>query len=411
MSFRAPKGTDDILPPASRRWRRVLQTFDQLAERYGYDPAMTPIFEATDLFARGVGEGTDVVQKQMYTFEDQGGRSLTLRPEATAPIVRAYIDSGARGVLKLSYSGPMFRYERPQAGRRRQFWQVGIEYLGEDSAEADVEVMELGYRFYQAIGIADFEVKLNSLGDPESRVVYRAALVEYLESIADDLSEDSRQRIDSNPLRVLDSKVDRDKLTDVPVPLDYLTPDAATHYQIVKDGLTRLGIPYSEDPRLVRGLDYYTRTVFEYASQTLEAAQNALGGGGRYDGLAEALGGPHVPAVGFSLGIDRTLLDLDEPDEAPALDAFIVVADEARWEQALGLLAELRSAGIRSDLDLGRRSVKAQFKAADRRRSAAAVVVGDEWDEDQVTAKNLLTGSEERVARDKIAAWLQSLDG
>ena len=411
MSFRAPKGTDDILPPASRQWRRVLQTFDDLAERYGYDPAMTPIFEATDLFARGVGEGTDVVQKQMYTFQDQGGRSLTLRPEATAPIVRAYLDSGAQGVVKLSYSGPMFRYERPQAGRRRQFWQVGIEYLAEDAPEADVEVIELGYRFYEAIGISDFEVKLNSLGDAESRSVYRSALVEHLQSISGDLSADSERRITTNPLRVLDSKVDQDKLANAPVPLDYLNPEAAAHYQTVKDGLTRLGIPYSEDPRLVRGLDYYTRTVFEYASLTLQAAQNALGGGGRYDGLAQALGGPHVPAVGFSLGIDRVILDLDEAEEVSALDVFIVVAGDARWGQALDLLAELRSAGIRADVDLGRRSVKSQFKAADRRRAASALVIGDEWDEGEVTAKNLITGAEERVAREKIAAWLQSLGG
>ncbi|NIP92335.1 MAG: histidine--tRNA ligase, partial [Akkermansiaceae bacterium] len=180
MTFRAPKGTDDILPPVSRRWRRVLQTFDELAERYGYDPAMTPMFEATQVFARGIGEGTDVVQKEMYTFEDQGGRSLTLRPEATAPIMRAYLNSGIQGVLKLSYSGPMFRYERPQAGRRRQFWQVGVEYLGEDAPEADVEVIELGYRFYQAVGLEDFEVQLNSLGDAKSRSIYRAALVEHL---------------------------------------------------------------------------------------------------------------------------------------------------------------------------------------------------------------------------------------
>lgn len=411
MSFRAPKGTDDILPPVSRQWRRVLQTFDDLAERYGYDPAMTPIFEATDLFARGVGEGTDVVQKEMYTFEDQGGRSLTLRPEATAPIVRAYLASGAQGVVKLSYSGPMFRYERPQAGRRRQFWQVGVEYLAEDAAEADVEVIELGYRFYQAIGIRDFEVRLNSLGDAQTRKAYRTALVAHLESIAGVLSEDSRRRISSNPLRVLDSKVDQDQLAGAPVPLDYLSPEAAAHYQSVKDGLTRLEIPFSEDPRLVRGLDYYTRTVFEYASLTLEAAQNALGGGGRYDGLAEVLGGPFVPAVGFSLGIDRIILDLKEPDDLPVLDAFIVVADDARWEQALGLLAELRTAGLRVDVDLGRRKVKAQFKAADRRGAGAALVIGDEWDEDQVTAKNLSTGAEERVAKDKIAAWLHGLTG
>ncbi len=323
--------------------------------------------------------------------------------------MRAYLNSGIQGVLKLSYSGPMFRYERPQAGRRRQFWQVGVEYLGEDAPEADVEVIELGYRFYQAVGLEDFEVQLNSLGDAKSRSAYRAALVSHLESIAESLSDDSQRRISTNPLRVLDSKVDQDKLDDAPVPLDHLTDEAATHYQAVKDGLHRLGIPFSESPRLVRGLDYYTRTVFEYASLTLQAAQSALGGGGRYDGLAEVLGGPYVPAIGFSLGIDRIVLDLEESAEAPALDAFLVVADESKWDQALGLLAELRAAGLRADLDLGRRSVKAQFRAADRRGSRAAIVIGEEWEQDQVTAKNLATGSEELVANEKLGAWLQGL--
>ncbi|NNC93177.1 MAG: histidine--tRNA ligase, partial [Acidimicrobiia bacterium] len=213
MSSRPPKGTDDILPPDSRRWRRVLAAFDDLAERYGYDLAITPLFEATEVFARGVGEGTDVVQKEMYTFEDKGGRSITLRPEATASMVRAYLNSGSQIPMKLAYSGPMFRYERPQAGRRRQFWQVGVEYLGEESAEADVEVIDLGYRFYDAIGLPGLEVQLNSLGDPASRASYRAILVDYLTSIADQLTEDSRRRITTNPLRVFDSREDRDKLT------------------------------------------------------------------------------------------------------------------------------------------------------------------------------------------------------
>ncbi len=409
MSFRPPKGTDDLLPPQSRRWRRVLATFDVLSERYGYDLAITPIFEATGLFERGVGEGTDVVQKEMYTFEDKGGRSLTLRPEATASMVRAYLNTGRQIPMKLAYSGPMFRYERPQAGRRRSFWQVGVEYLGEDAAEADVEVIELGFRFYEAIGLKGFQVQLNSLGDAETRVAYRRALTEYLTGIADRLSDDSQRRIETNPLRVFDSKPDRALLAGAPRPVDHLSDAARHHYHQVQAGLDRRSVPFVEKADLVRGLDYYTRTVFEYVATGLDAAQNAVGGGGRYDGLAEAIGGGSVPAVGFSLGIDRIMLALEEDEAAePALDAFVVVAVEDLWGDGLELVADLRSAGVRADIDLGRRSVKAQFKAADRRRAATALVVGDEWAKGEVTAKRLSSGQEERVDQDRIIEWIHS---
>jgi histidyl-tRNA synthetase len=401
MSFRPPKGTDDILPPVSRRWRRVLAVFDELAERYGYELAITPLFEATDVFARGVGEGTDVVQKEMYTFEDKGGRSITLRPEATASMVRAYLASGSQVPMKLAYSGPMFRYERPQAGRRRQFWQVGVEYLGEDSPAADVEVIELGYRFYDAIGLGGIEVQVNSLGDASTRAAYRKALVAYLEGIAGDLTEDSRRRIHANPLRVFDSKPDRDRLVGAPLPVDHLSEAAADHYGAVREGLAAAGIPFTENGLLVRGLDYYTRTVFEYVATGLDAAQNAVGGGGRYDGLAEVLGGRSVPAVGFSLGIDRILLALDESgDVTPALDLFIVTVEDSRRPAGFEFLRELRSAGLRADIEPSARSVKAQFKAADRRDARFVAVLGDEWDDGEVTLRNLATGDEMRVSRD-----------
>ena len=401
MSFRPPKGTDDILPPASRRWRWVLGVFDDLANRYGYELAITPVFEATDVFSRGVGEGTDVVQKEMYTFEDKGGRSITLRPEATASIVRAYLASGAQVAMKLAYSGPMFRYERPQAGRRRQFWQVGVEYLGEDAAEADVEVIELGYRFYQALGLGGLEVQLNSLGDGASRAAHREALVAFLEGMADELSDDSRRRIHTNPLRVFDSKADRPKLGGAPLPFDYLSEEAGEHYEAVKSGLSAAGIPFTENGLLVRGLDYYTRTVFEYVATGLDAAQNAVGGGGRYDGLAEVLGGRSVPAVGFSLGVDRILLALgDDAGIRPGLDVFVIVAEEDRRLAAVELVRWLRQAGLRVDIEPGRRSVKAQFKVADRRTARFAVVVGGEWDNGLVTARDLVTGDEVRVGND-----------
>jgi histidyl-tRNA synthetase len=408
MSFRPPKGTDDILPPASRRWRRVLRAFDDLAERYGYDLIVYPVFDSTEVFERGVGEGTDVVQKEMYTFQDRGGRSITLRPEATASVVRAYLASGSQIPMKLAYAGPMFRYERPQAGRRRQFWQVGVEYLGEDAPAADVEVIELGYRFYEAIGLTGLEIQVNTLGDPASRTAHREALISFLTDIQDDLSDDSRGRIATNPLRVFDSKEDRDKLAGAPMPLDYLSSESADHYDAVKGGLDQAGVPYVENPLLVRGLDYYTRTVFEYVATELDAAQNAVGGGGRYDQLAEVLGGRHVPAVGFSLGIDRIVLALgDDLEPAPALDAFVVVADEERRQLAVGLVRDLRHRGLRVDMEPAARSVKAQFKAADRRQAHSAIVVGDEWSDGEVTIRDLVTGEESRVPFEKIKPYIR----
>ncbi len=408
MSFRPPKGTDDILPPDSRRWRRVLRAFDDLAERFGYDLIVYPVFDSTEIFARGVGEGTDVVQKEMYTFKDRGGRSITLRPEATASVVRAYLASGSQIPMKLAYAGPMFRYERPQAGRRRQFWQVGVEYLGEDSPQADVEVIELGYRFYQTIGLEGLEVQVNSLGDPTSRAAHRGALTEFLEGIRSHLSEDSRTRIETNPLRVLDSKEDHSKLQGAPLPAEFLSDESVEHYAAVKQGLQQASIPFVENPRLVRGLDYYTRTVFEYVATRLDVAQNAVGGGGRYDQLAEVLGGRHVPAVGFSLGIDRIVLALgEEAGLRPALDAFIIVADEQRRQAAVGLVRELRARHLRADMEPGPRSVKAQFKSADRRQALYAIVVGDEWDDGEVTIRDLDKGEEVRVARERISTYLR----
>lgn len=403
MTLRVPKGTDDIMPPASRRWRRLLALFDELAARYGYELIMTPIFEATELFARGIGESTEVVEKQMYTWDDKAGRSMTLRPEATAPVVRAYLNAGGTGVAKYAYSGPMFRYEQPQAGRRRQFWQVGVEYLGEDSPQADVEVIELGCRFYEECGIAGVTVQLNSIGDAASRAEYRSLLTDFLEARRDDLSPDSQRRIATNPLRVLDSKADADKLVGAPAPSQHLSEESAAHYAAVKEGLAAAGIPFQESPQLVRGLDYYTRTVFEYTAKSYDAAHDSLGGGGRYDSLAEELGGPAVPAVGFSLGVDRVVLALGGATEPPPLDAFVVVAEEARRPEANALLADLRRGGVRADALAGVASVKAQFKAADRRDASYAVVVG----EDKVTVRSMTDGSEETVEIAEVATWLK----
>ena len=409
MTYRAPKGTDDILPPESRDWLRAQRTFVDLAEIFGYDAVLTPHFEATELFARGVGEATDVVEKQMYTFTDKGGRSLTLRPEATASLVRAMIEGGGvNGTAKIAMFGPMFRYERPQAGRRRQFYQGDIEYFGESSADADVEVIEFGHRYLEDMGVPDVVVALNSIGDVEDRATYRELLSGWLRERAGELSEDARHRIETNPLRVLDSKADADIVAEAPSPVDHLGPEAAEHFDAVQAGLRRLQVPFRIQPRLVRGLDYYNRTVWEYLSTSYEAAHDAAGGGGRYDGLFELLGGKPTPAVGVAMGIDRIML-MAEPDGGdPALDAFVVVADQHRRDAALDLVSELRRRGLRTDVELTERSVSAQFKAADRRSAATALVVGDEWADGQVTARDLDTGMEQSVALDEIEQWLKS---
>lgn len=363
MSFQPPKGTDDIIAPGSQAWRETLRLWEEMSERYGYPLVSLPIFESTELFERGVGDTSEVVTKQMYTFTDQGGRSVTLRPEGTAGVMRAYLDSGSRGAWKAAYSGPFFRYERPQAGRRRQFWQVGVEYVDVAGPVADVEVIELGHRFITDSGLSELVLLLNSLGDPECRPSYVEALRSYLEDRRSELSADSAALIERNPLRVLDSKQDRSRLSDAPRTIDYLCAACAEHFAAVKDGLERLGIPYEEDPSLVRGLDYYTRTAFEYIATGLDAAQNAVGGGGRYDGLAETIGGRSTPGVGFALGVDRIMLALGAPERAH-LDAYLV--SETGPVDALEVASRLRSEGIRVDFDTENRSVKAQFRTAGR---------------------------------------------
>ncbi|HEX9977695.1 MAG TPA: histidine--tRNA ligase, partial [Acidimicrobiia bacterium] len=306
-----------------------MRAFDDLAERFGYGLVITPLFESTELFSRGVGADTEVVEKQMYTFDDKGGRAVALRPEATASVVRAYLQAGAQGVFKGAYSGPMFRYEQPQAGRRRQFHQVGVEYIGEPSADADVEVIEIGFRLLEAVGITDATVLLNSIGDPEDRVAYRDLLTDFLTERSDRLSPDARRRMVTNPLRVLDSKADAAVVAEAPVPADHLGPAAAEHIAAVRSGLDAIGIPHREEPRLVRGLDYYNRTVFEYQSASYQAAQAALGGGGRYDPLAGMLGGSETSGVGVAMGVDRIVLAMPAAEARSSLDLFVVAADTA----------------------------------------------------------------------------------
>ena len=400
MSFQPPKGTDDILAPQSQAWRETLRSWEWWAERYGYPLINLPVFESTELFERGVGDTTEVVTKQMYTFSDRGGRSVTLRPEGTAGVVRAYLNSGHQGVWKGSYSGPFFRYERPQAGRRRQFYQVGVEFLDSASPLADIEVIELGYRFISSLGLDELTLLLNSIGDPECRPAYVAALRDYLRSKKDSLSDDSVALIERNPLRVLDSKPDARQLSDAPRTIDHLCEGCKTHHDAVKSGLEALGIPYGEDPSLVRGLDYYTRTAFEYIATGLDAAQNAVGGGGRYDGLAQAIGGRHTPGVGFALGIDRIMLALGEP-ERPYLDAYLV--SETGPEEALRVASRLRQEGIRIDFDTEGRSVKAQFRTASRLEVPVIIV----WRGDGHLVDVQTEDERRELALEEVSNWLR----
>lgn len=407
--YQSPKGTYDILPPESVWWREARSTFDDLADRFGYGVVITPMFEDTDVFARSVGAESEIVQKQMYTFTDKGGRSITLRPEATASVVRAVIQAGGvRGRFKGAYWGEMFRYERPQKGRTRQFIQAGVEYLGSESPEADVEVIEFGYRLLERLAVPHVEVRINSIGDPEDRAAYREAIRSYLQERFDDLSEDSRRRVDTNPMRVLDSKFDSAVVADAPVPLDYLGKRAAAHFQAVKEGLDSLSIPYVLEDKLVRGLDYYTRTVWEYVPIGYDAAQSSVGGGGRYDGLFELLGGKPTPAVGLAMGMDRSLLASSGAEPSHALDAFVIVAEESLRSDARVLTSELRERGLRIDMTDAQRSVKAQFKEADRSNSRTAIVIGDEWARQEVRVKDLDSGVQDVVAIKEIEGWLRA---
>ncbi len=409
MTFRAPKGTNDILPPESDWWREAHRVWDALCEQFGYGLVLTPIFEDTEVFARGVGGDTEVVEKQMYTFDDKAGRSLTLRPEQTASVVRAQIQAGGVGSrFKCAYWGPMFRYERPQKGRYRQFYQAGVEYLGSASPEADVEVIELGYRFLERLGVENVELRLNSIGDPADRAAYREVIRAFLNERRDALSEDSVRRIDANPMRVLDSKADAEVVADAPTPVDHLGVEAQTHFDAVRAGLDAIGIPSVLDPRLVRGLDYYNRTVFEYVPLGYDAAQSAAGGGGRYDGLFEVLGGKPTPGVGLAMGLDRIELASAQRGRTSQLDAYVASIDESRRTDARALVSRLRSSGLKVETADQHRSVKAQFKDADRLGARFVVVIGDEFDDGMATVRSLADGEQRSVALENLSEWITS---
>jgi histidyl-tRNA synthetase len=404
------RGTQDLLPDAAQRHRRVSETARRAAALYGFAEIATPIFEFTEVFARPIGEHTDIVAKEMYTFTDRGGEEVTLRPENTAGVVRAVLSNGLTQStpLKFFYSGPMFRYERPQKGRFRQFHQIGVELLGVAQPQADVEVIAAGQRILKELGIADRVVlELNTLGDPESRTAYRAALVDYFSARKSELSEDSRRRLDANPLRILDSKDPGDMRLNAEAPSfdAYLNDASFEFYGRVRDGLARLGIAYRHNPRLVRGLDYYTHTAFEFVTTDL-GAQGTVMGGGRYDGLVEEMGGPPTPAVGWAAGIERLAMLLSDPPPAPATIAVVPIGDNAE-PAALHALQTLRNAGIRAEMSY-RGNLRRRMERANRIGAQAAVILGDDDIARGVAqVKDLATGEQEAVALTELAEHLR----
>ena len=411
--FRAPKGTRDILWPDSARWRALVDVFADVAGSAGYLEVIPPMFEHVEVFQR-LGEATDVVRKEMYSFEDKGGRTMALRPEQTASVVRAFAEHRPPVPWKAWYAGPNFRYERAQKGRFRQFDQVGVEALGPEDAHLDAEVIALAWRFYERLGLRRVTLLVNSLGSTDDRQRYVAALRTHFEAHLDALSEESRATLDTNPLRVLDSRreADADLVAAAPNMADHLGDDAVIHFSQGTDALGALGVPFTVAPRLVRGLDYYVRTTFEFAAEALDAAQNAVGGGGRYDGLAEDLGAPPTPGVGFALGVDRTLLACDAEGvfEAPSAAVDVFVVDTTGGNLAVVLTDRIRAAGLRADRSWDDRSMKAQMKAADRSGAALAVIGGDdERDAGTVTVRDLRgDDGQEAVALDSMIDTLRA---
>lgn len=405
-TIQAIRGTRDILPEEAVYWQFVEQQARTILQRAAYREIRTPIFEQTELFARGIGEATDVVGKEMYTFTDRGDRSLTLRPEGTAGVVRSYIEQGLAaqgGLQRLWYTGPMFRYERPQAGRQRQFHQIGVEVLGSADPRADAEVIALATDLLQGVGIQNLSLEVNSVGDGNDRDRYREALVNYLTPYAADLDADSQDRLTRNPLRILDSKDQRTQeiVQEAPSILDYLSEPSQRFFEGVQRSLTDLGIAYHLNPRLVRGLDYYTHTAFEMQSTHL-GSQATVCGGGRYDGLVQQLGGPETPAVGWAIGLERLILLLQQlwqdggPESLQTTDFYLVSRGEKAEPQALVLAQKLRQKGFAVELDLSGSAFGKQFKRADRSGAKACLVLGDaEAEAGTVNLKWLATGEQE----------------
>ena len=418
MEFRSIKGTYDILPNDADRWQRVETRVREFITRAGYSEIRTPAFEKTELFTRSVGEDSDVVSKEMYSWTDQGGTDLTLKPEYTASVIRSYIQHnlGAKSPLtKLYYLDNLFRRERPQKGRYRQFRQYGIEAIGSPHPEQDAEVITIAYELLVELGIKDITLKLNSIGSLECRNEYRQALKDFLQPHLDKLSETSRKRFDSNPMRILDTKIDFEiaLLQDAPTITSFLTPDDANHFDEVQIYLEALDVPFTLDTALVRGLDYYTRTTFEIISSKL-GAQDALCGGGRYDKLAETLGGKQTPAVGFAAGLERILIAMDEVDTDQKIQAdkiYLIGLGDAVRPTMLKILGEARKAGLIMEFDSLRRSIKSQMRGANKIGASLAIIIGDkELKDKSVQIKDLKNGQQESIPIDSIISYIQSLN-
>ena len=411
MLTNAPRGTKDILPEQIGNWIEVEKKIRDICKNFGYEEIRTPTFEHTELFQRGIGEGTDVVDKEMYTFTDRGDRSITLRPENTASVVRAYLQNklyADGGVQKLFYLGSMFRYDRPQAGRLREFHQFGVEALGEKNPALDAEIILLAWDFLKSLGLEDLKLKINTVGCPNCRPVYRQKLREYFSEYHDELCDDCKKRIEKNPLRVLDCKVDGEKdfMQDAPNIFTCLCDDCKEHFDKVQEFLQAAKVEFELDSRLVRGLDYYTKTAFEIQYTPL-GAQSAVAGGGRYDGLVEEIGGSPTPGIGFAAGIERILIALEKQNllksSAKNFDAFIVAVGAEAEVLGFELLTKLRRENISASMDFAKRSIKAQMKQAAKSGAKFALIIGDdEVKNSTVTVKNLETSEQENISAEKV---------
>lgn len=417
MRIQAPRGTEDVTPESAPRWRYVEESFRALAARFGYGEIRTPTFEETALFVRTVGETTDIVSKEMYSFKDKGDRDISLKPEGTAPAVRAVLEHSLcppGTILRLAYVTPIFRYERPQKGRLREAHQCGLEILGSSAPTADAEIVELTYRTYAAIGLPETVVLLNSLGRDECRADYRAAILSHMEAFLKDSGEEARTKAEKNPLRLLDSKdpAAQEALKGLPPVTDFLEDESRAHFDKLQSLLSDAGVPYRLAPEVVRGLDYYTGTVFEVHSTAL-GAQGALCGGGRYDGLVKELGGAETPAVGVGMGIERALIALESakalPD-APRPEAFVIAVGAEAEGEALKLARELRAAGMTAITDPNARSLKSQLGQADKGKARFALILGSDEIERGIVQVRLLDRSEKlEVARGDTVAKLREL--
>lgn len=413
--MQALRGTQDILPDNIYKWNHVESVIKELCALYGYSEIRTPMFEDTKLFLRGIGDTTDVVAKEMYTFEDRGGRSITLRPENTAAVVRSYLEHklyGDQQVHKLFYIGSMFRYDRPQAGRYREFHQFGVEVLGASSPAADAEVINLAYTLFKTLGLKELELHINSIGDYKCRPIYRQKLIEFFEEKEDQLCDDCQARLHKNPLRILDCKEDSCRRASAGAPkiTDYLCDECEKKFEVVKRYLAALEIPYSVDSRLVRGLDYYTNTAFEIQYPPL-GAQSAICGGGRYDGLVEDVGGPSTPGIGFAVGLERLLLALEMqkliPEPANRKKVYIVTLGEDAIVEGIKIQQHLRDKGVIAEIDLQDRSIKGQMKQAGKNNAEYTVIIGaNEMEKKEAAVKNMENGKQQDIPFLKVSDFI-----